>query len=114
MSVTRFADYITVLSESEEELLDLMNGMDSLMSTEYGLKLNQRKTKVMRSSRNDNSEKLNIGIYGNEEDEVKEYYYISSRITNDVRRKEDVKSRLALARRAFLANITLLGYRIVW
>ena len=50
-----FADDISVLSESEEELQDLLNGMDSLMSTEYRLKVNCKKRKVMSSIMNESS-----------------------------------------------------------
>ena len=51
ISMIRFADDITILSESEDGLQEVLNGMDNLMSTEYGLRINRRKTKVMRSSR---------------------------------------------------------------
>lgn len=42
ISVIRFADDIAILSESEDELHDLLTGMNSLMSTEYGLRVDRR------------------------------------------------------------------------
>ncbi|XP_049833909.1 uncharacterized protein LOC126278101 [Schistocerca gregaria] len=105
ISMIRFADDIAILSESEEELNYLLNGMNSLMSTQYGLRVNRRKTKVMRSSRNENSEKLNIRIDGHK---VNEFCYLGSKIINDGRSKEDIKSRLAMAKKAFLAKRSLL------
>ena len=62
----------------------------------------------MRSSRNENSEKLNIRIDGHEVDEVKEFCYLGSKITNAGWSKQDIKSRLAMAKEAFLAKRSLL------
>ena len=38
----RFADDITILSESEDGLQEVLNGINNLMSTEYGLKKDLR------------------------------------------------------------------------
>lgn len=108
ISMIRFADDITILSESEDGLQEVLNGMDNLMSTEYGLRVNRRKTKVMRSSRNEDSERLTIKVSGHEVEEVKEFCYLGCKVTHDGRSKEDIKSRLAQARRAFMAKRSLL------
>jgi phosphotransferase system HPr-like phosphotransfer protein len=63
--------------------------MDSLHKTseEYGMKINLKKTKVMRISTNE-GRKITIKIDGEKLEEVKQFCYLGSTITEDCKKQQ--------------------------
>ncbi|MGX9339111.1 hypothetical protein, partial [Pantoea dispersa] len=60
------------------------------------------------SSRDVNNDELRIKIGDETVEEVKEFSYLGSKITEDGRSKVDIRSRLAQAKKAFLSKRNLM------
>lgn len=101
-----------MLAESKEDLEEMLNGMNTLLSEEFGLRINSKKTKVMKSSKNQVTDRMSIKIGGNMVEEVKQFCYLGSKITQDGRSKEDIKSRIAQAKKSFHNKRDLLVSQI--
>ena len=104
----RFADDIVILSETARDLEEQLNGMDSVLKGRYKMNINKSKTRIMECSiiRSRDAEGIRLG---NETLKVvKEFCYLGSKITDDGRSREDIKCRLAMAKKAFLKKRNLL------
>ena len=112
IKMLRFADDIVVLAESEKDLEFILNGMDFVLRQSYKMNINKDKTKVMKCCRSNSQIPMNIKLANENLNEVNEFCYLGSKITNDGKSKEDIKSRLALARRAFVQKRTLFTSNI--
>ena len=66
----------------------------------YQLKINKKKTKILVCSKREEA-RTNIKLGKQKLEEVKEFCYLGSRITNDGRSKKEIVSRIAQAKRAF-------------
>src|SRR4029077_425302 len=86
--------------------------MDNLNSTaeRYGMKINIKKTKVMKVSKNVGGE-LNITINGNRIEQVSCFKYLGTTMTEDGRCEIEIKTRIALAKEAFNNRKELLTKR---
>ena len=75
--------------------------MDALNATalKYGMKINIKKTKVMRVSRE--GEEVNITINGAKLEQVKSFKYLGHTLTDDGRCETEIKCRIAQAKEAF-------------
>src|ERR1700733_2159742 len=104
----RFADDQAMLANKEEDLQHMMDELNRI-SKEYGMKINTRKTKVMKISREANGEKnMKITINGEMIEQVTEFCYLGSLISEDTKcHKEDtkchkeIKKRIAMGKEAF-------------
>ena len=76
-------------------------------SKEYGMKINIKKTKVMRMSRTEGA-KAKIQIDGNSLEQVMEYCYLGSTVTSDGKCHKDVRKRIAMGKNAFNKRSELL------
>jgi len=76
--------------------------MDKLSATaeKCGMKLNTKKTKTMKVSRNV-EEEINITINGSRIEEAKSSKYPGRTMTEDGRCETEIKVRIALAKEAF-------------
>ena len=76
--------------------------MDEVTNTaaKYDMKVNVKKTKVMKISKKDNS-KLKIVIDGQCVEQVKKFKYLGSLITEDGRCEAEVKARIGMVKDAF-------------
>ncbi|KAI5695438.1 hypothetical protein M8J77_005016 [Diaphorina citri] len=103
----RFADDIVILAESEA---DMNNMLEILANTleKYKLKINARKTKTMLISKTPNDHDLNISLKNTLIEEVKEFCYLGSKVTNNNKSSPDIKVRIALAKQAFQNKNQLL------
>ena len=83
--------------------------MDKLNKTseEYGMKINLRKTKVIRISRKEGS-KITIKIDGVKLEQVKLFSYLGSTITEDCKSHSEIRRRIILEKEAFNKNNELL------
>lgn len=107
INMLRCADDIAVIDESEQELSNQLHLKEEVLSEEYNLKINIKKTKVMACS-NDGRTKANIKLNGEMIEEVDEFVYLGSRITKDGRSKDDIISRIRQAKVAFNSKHGLL------
>ena len=86
--------------------------MDSVLKRDYKMNINKSKTKVMECSRIKSGEAVGIKL-GNEALKVMdEFCCLGSKITDDCRSREDIKCRLAIAKKSFLKKKSLLTSNI--
>ena len=89
----RYADDITLMAESEEELKSLLMKV-KVESEKVGLKLNTQKTKIMASSPTTSWE-----IDGETVETVSEFIFLGSKITTDGDCSHEIKRCLLLGRK---------------
>src|SRR5688572_9052884 len=76
-------------------------------STEYGMRINIKKTKVMKISKGEETT-VNIRIEGKEIEQVKEFCYLGSLITTDAKCHKEIRRRIAIGKEAFTKRRELL------
>lgn len=104
----RFADDQAMLANKEEHLQHIMDELNRT-SEEYGMKINIKKTKVMRISREAKGEKnMKITINGEEVEQVTEFCYLGSLISEDAKCHKEIKKRIAMGKEAFTKRKELL------
>ena len=101
----RYADNITVMAESEEELKSLLMKMKE-ESEKVGLKLNIQKTKIMASSPITSWE-----IDGETVETVSDFILGGSKITADGDYSHEIKRRLLLGRKVMTNLDSILKCR---
>ena len=94
----RYADYTTLMAESEEELKSLLTKM-KVESDKVGLKLNIQKTKIMASSPITSWE-----IDGETVETESDFIFLGSKISADGDCSHEIKRRLLLGRKV-LTNL---------
>src|SRR6218665_2044484 len=90
---------------------DLKRMMDRLKrtTTEYEMKINTNKTKVMKISMVEGDEtNMKITIDGEEIEQVTEFCYFESLISSDVKCHKEIKKRIAMGKEAFTKRKELL------
>ena len=92
----RYADDITLMAESEEELKILLIKMKE-ESEKVGLKLNIQKTKIMASDPITSWE-----IYGETVETVSDFIFLGSKITADGHCSHEIKRCLLLGRKVMI------------
>ena len=101
----RYADDITLMAESEEELKSLLMKVKE-ESEKVGLKLNIQKTKIMASSPITSWE-----IDGETVETVRDFIFLGSKITADGDCSHESKRRLLLGRKAMTNSDNMLKSR---
>jgi len=102
----RFADDQGMVASSEQGLQNIMSSLE-VTAEKYGMKINAKKTKVMKVSRNTRG-KMNITVGGQKIEQVESFKYLGSTITEDGRCEQEIKIRIALAKEAFNKREELL------
>ena len=102
----RFADDQGMVADTERGLQEIMDRLNRAAG-EYGMKINIKKTKVMRVSKNVGGN-VRITIEGKQIEQVQSYKYLGSTLTEDGRCENEVKIRIALAKEAFSKRKELL------
>lgn len=100
INVLRFADDIAFCAEIEDDLQNILTKVNKILWDKYGMRLNKKKTKVMRCSKTKLAQ-LNIYIDNARIEQVHHFNYLGSKITEDGRCKDEILSRIAQAKRAF-------------
>ena len=95
----RYADDITLMAESEEELMSLLMKV-KVESEKVGLKLNIQKTKIMASG-----PITSWQIHGETVETVSEFIFLGSKITADGDFSHEIKRCLLLGRKV-MTNLT--------
>ena len=111
----KFADDQGMVAQSEKGLQKLMDAVNDTGKL-YDMKMNVKKTKVMRVCRDGNEQargnKLNIIIDGQVVEQVKQFRYLGSLISEDGTCEAELKSRIAMAKDAFNKRRELLTKRM--
>ena len=102
----RFADDQAMMAGSQEGLQTMMDRLNAT-SKENGMKINKKKTKVMRISKGE-QKMVKICIDGEEIEQVKEFAYLGSIITEDARCHREIQRRIVLGKDAFEKRKELL------
>lgn len=102
----RFADDQAMVAETQKGLQEIMNMLNET-SKDYNMKINMKKTKVMRISREEGG-KLSILIDGHKLEQVEQFVYLGSMITEDGRCNKEIK-RIALGKEAYNRRKELFG-----
>ena len=97
----KFADDQGMIAGSEVELQKSMDGLNDT-ALQYGMKINIKKTKVMRVSREGGE--VNITINGAKLEQVKSFKYLGYTITDDGRCETEIKCRIAQAKRPLVTG----------
>lgn len=105
----RFADDQGMVASSESGLQKIMDRL-SATAEEYGMKINIKKTKVMKVSKSEEG-RVSIVIDGKEIEQVRSFKYLGSTMTEDGRCETEIKIRIALAKDAFSKRKELLTKR---
>jgi hypothetical protein len=107
---TRFADDQALVSGTQEGLQRLVDGLCNT-AKEYDMKLNVKKTKVMRVARK-GGDQVQIMIEGQQVEQVKKFKYLGSLITDDGKCRSEIIARIAMAKEAFNNRKELLTRKI--
>jgi Reverse transcriptase (RNA-dependent DNA polymerase) len=106
----RFADDQAMMARSQKGLQDMMNRLNKT-SNDYGMRINIKKTKVMRISKGKETA-VRIQIEGKKTKQLKEFCYLGSMITTDAKCHREIKRRIALGKEAFTKRRELLRGKI--
>ena len=102
----RFADDQSMIAGSETGLQKIMDGLNTT-ALKYGMKINIKKTKVMRVSR-EGGEEVNITINGTKIEQVKSFKYLGHTMSENGRCETEINCRIAQAKEAFGSRKELL------
>lgn len=106
VQAVRFADDQAMVANSNAGLQRIMDNLNET-SKEYGMKINLKKTKVMRISRNE-GRKITINIAGEKLEQVKQFNYLGSTITEDCKSQGEIRRRIILGKEAYNKNKELM------
>ena len=106
IKMLRFADDIVLVAEKQDDLEEILNGLENVLNESYSMRINKSKTKVMVCNRCEHKN-LDIKIGTEKIQEVEEFCYLGSKITKDGRSKRDIKCRIAQAKIALYEKINL-------
>ena len=102
----RFADDQAMLAGSQKGLQKMMDRLNKI-SKEYDMKINIKKTKIMRISKGKETT-VKITIDGKELEQVGKFCYLGSMITNDAKCHVEIKRRIAMGKDAFYKRKELM------
>ena len=108
----RYADDTVLIATSESDLEELLNLVVE-KSEGHGLCLNVKKTVSIVISDNDTISPCKLVVHGENVQQVDTFCYLGSRLTSNGRSTDDIRSRIAQGKQAFikLNNILLVKYR---
>jgi len=106
VNMVRYADDKAVVCDTQKGLQELMNNLNRV-TKEYGMKINVRKTKEMCIS---NKGRTKVGIYidGQQIEQVREFQYLGSLISDDGHCDKEIASRIGMAKKVFQDKRKLL------
>src|SRR6218665_1475730 len=93
---------------SEYDLQRMLDRLNRILA-EYNMKINTKKTKVMKIGKEKGEvTTMMIVIEGERIEEVKEFCYLGSMISNDAKYHREIRRRIAMGKEAFLKRKELL------
>ena len=106
IEAVRFADDQAMAASTADGLQNIMTKLNEVVER-YKMRINKNKTKVMKIGKGE-QEQLQIEIGGNILEQVHQFKYLGSMITEDGRSEKEVRRRIALAKDAFMEHRMLL------
>ena len=106
IQAVRFADDQAMTASTAHGLQNIMTKLNEVVER-YKMRIDKNKTKVMKIGKGE-QEQLQIEIGGNILEQVHQFKYVGSMITEDGRSEKEVRRRLALAKDAFMEHRMLL------
>ena len=97
MQAVRFADDQAMIASSVNGLQNIMTKLNNRVK-DYKMKINGKKTKVMKIGRGE-AEEVKITINGNELEQVHQFKYLGTLITGDGRSEREIKCGSAWQKR---------------
>jgi hypothetical protein len=110
IQAVRFADDQAMTANTAKGLQTIMTKLNEVVER-YGMRINKSKTKVMKIGKGE-QEQLQINIDGQILEQVQQFKYLGSLITEDGRSEKEVRKRIAMAKEAFNKHQTLLTGKI--
>jgi len=110
IQAVRFADDQAMTASSAEGLQSIMTKLNEVVER-YKMRINIKKTKVMKIGRNQGDD-LHISINGIELEQVSQFKYLGSILTENGSCESEIRVRIALAKDAFSKHQTLLTKNI--
>lgn len=95
-----YADDKMLIAETPHKLQLMVSALDSV-SKKYNMKINCKKTKVMKIERFKDNKPLRIEIEGTQLQQVDSFKYLGSTVTDDGKDDQEIRIRIAAARNAF-------------
>jgi len=106
-----YADDILITARTQQTLIDTFGKLKDI-SSQYGLIVNESKTKYMKCTRRENTVgKLRAGDI--QIDQVKSFNYLGSTMNGNSTLEEEIRERIAKGNRAFYANKALFTSKLV-
>ncbi|KAG1715012.1 Multidrug resistance-associated protein 4 [Nymphon striatum] len=106
VKAVRFADDTALVASSVSDLQMMMDKLNASVEL-YGMRINEKKTKVMKITRYQ-YEVINITLKGRKLEQVRQYKYLGSILDDEGKCTKDVKARIAMAKQAFMKRKELL------
>jgi len=110
IQAVRFADDQAMVASTAEGLQSIMTTLNEIVER-YKMRINRKKTKVMKIGKN-LGEALHISINGVELEQVTQFKYLGSTLSEDGSCGNDIKCRIAMAKDAFTKHKILLTKNI--
>jgi retron-type reverse transcriptase len=104
ISCVRFADDMVIIEENEEKLQEMIARLEEKCE-EYGMKVNVKKTKVLRIG---DKERVKVKASGERIEQVKEFRYLGTRLTSEWTSEGEIRMRIAMAKEAFTRKKRIL------
>jgi hypothetical protein len=105
INALRLADDQAIIASTNEGLQMLMDLLNEA-SEEYGMKIKLKKTKVMQISRHPVN--ITVVIEGNTLEQVQEFCYLGSLITEDGKCHKEIRRRIAMGKEAYTKRRPLI------
>ncbi|KAG1672188.1 Nuclear receptor subfamily 2 group E member 1 [Nymphon striatum] len=106
VKAVRFADDTALVASSVSDLQMMMDKLNASVEL-YGMRINEKKTKVMKITRYQ-YEVINITLKGRKLEQVRQFKYLGSILDDEGKCTKDVKARIAMAKQAFMKRKELL------
>jgi Reverse transcriptase (RNA-dependent DNA polymerase) len=108
----RYADDTVIIADSLEDLQHLVE-LISIFCKRYGLEMNLKKTKVIATSKNQNTNhnRPSININNDNLEWVSSYKYLGTLVTETAEHTKEIKCRIEVARNAFIKMNKILSSR---
>ena len=109
--ICAYADDIVITSKSRQGMVERGRSL-KMESAQYGLHVNEKKTKYMNTSREPKPLE-NVMVDGQQYEGVENFTYLGSVINRQGKIEEELKSRLLSANRCYHACKDLLGSKLI-
>lgn len=95
-----YADDLDKLAETESSLQAQASELETAANS-FGMFINPKKTKAMRTTKDPNPSPVHVVVSGEEVESVTKFVYLGSLISSDNNCSDDIKRRLALGSASF-------------